>query len=258
MALYSTLLTTLCKFAKILRYSKFRKGITKLSIKTELVSLKHTKTALRRRRVTYYSKIKNLERIKSSLESSNTSSLAQMEENQKLIQQIEREIRATETVFEELGKKISVTQRQIDEREQTPNLYIQEQVEKMFSKFMEYIEEHMEDITSDGQRMFEFGEIRRLRTEGSNSYYIPIGNCAIINDNSDIIAENEEFYFKNVLFRVKTDGNGAVYSKNTHWYNQYLNDFRKAFFKKLKSDFRFYQIFNLTIEENSKFTLELV
>lgn len=237
-----------------------------MSLKKELDSLKKEKNNIRKRIAEITSQLDTLRLQQKEFEdqvanfSARTSSLAERlaKKYQTFANEVSKEISIIKKTLDDLNSSLEKKQKEIDSREKNPTLYIQEQVEHMVSKTLEYIEAHFEEIGISIKRNFSISNITETVPDRYGDYTLPTGIICIYDDSTQsIIAKSRDFYFTQKLYDLSFDT--AYYTTHCHttdWFNEYYNKFKKHFLEELQHKYNYIDL-KLTIK-NSGFTLELV
>jgi len=242
------------------------KGEIKLSVKNELTTLKRTREDLEKRMAEICSTLDNLYAKRNSLVQkvetlkTRTSSLAQtlLEKVQDELEKLNKEISQVEKEQSEVKREIEENQQSISLREDDTTLYIKEQSSIMVSKFLEYIENHLEAIGEKIKTTFYIKGISFYKEDRHYGCYVPTGDIGICDESKEIvIAKSNDFYFENTLYTLTRDEYDALVCNPTEWYKVYRNRFILLLVETLEKNYTYSEFFKLTIG-NSCFTLELV
>ena len=245
------------------------KGVIKMTVKTELERLKKQKEELEQDRRKLQEALKGLLSQETVLQrkgeelSPKKSSLAQtlQAKNQKELEEKQQEIAVKRAEVEELMQELQEIQAGIDERENDPALYIQEQVHLMVPQFLEWVAKNKEAIGYDIKRSFRVGGVTRREVSINKVYYYPIGNMGIFEDkqktNEEPIVCSRDFYFQQSCYVAEVDEEGNIIAKLTDWYTTYARNFIEVLLKELEASYNLGEELELTII-SPDFTLELV
>lgn len=242
------------------------KGVIKLSIKNEIPRLRERETYL----VSEFVKVGDslnrcFEERRCIIGKLNVFKIRSSNLAKKLARQIEGElancdkrIAELEIKKKEVEESLNDIRKKLSDRLEDTTLYIQEQLETMIPRVLEYIRKHQEEIGYDLQRTFIIKDLELQRNWGPDCFNAPIGDIMVQDSSNNFqITVTDNCYFENKLYDVEIDSYGVHYVAFTSWYEEYFNNFVKLFMSRLEKDFCFADSFKLTID-NNKFTLELV
>lgn len=222
-----------------------------MSIKAELARFKEQKENLQKRLAYVTSSLDNMYAQRDDLSKeveefeSRKSSLAQQlaEDCKAELSELDANISCTQKEQSDLQQSLNEVEEKIIEREQHTTLYIQEQVDQMIPKVLNYIKNHWKEIGRSIKKSFY------IKDREESVYTAVIG----IYDENICITQTQNYYFHKLLSSQVSKN----HSQETSWYITYLCDFRNAFYQKLKESWPYEETFNLTFE-GTTFTLELV
>ena len=237
-----------------------------MSIKNELKTLKQKKKNLEKKLTEICSTLDNLYVKKSLLVqkveklSARTCSLAQilLEEAQEELKKFNQEVSEVEIVKAEVSKELHKVKEKILEREDGFSLYINEQSSIMISIFIEYIKDHLKDISAEIEKTYQIIEITHFKDDRYGGCDIPTGKIGIYDEsNKSFIVTSRDFYFKHELYTFARGPYDELICHETDWYTNYCDNFISLLAETLQKRYCFDEFFKLTIK-NSCFTLELV
>ena len=237
-----------------------------MSVKNELTTLKRTREDLGKRMAEICSTLDNLYAKRNPLVQkvetlkTRTSSLAQtlLEKAQDELEKLNKEISQVEKEQSEVKKEIKENQQSISLREDDTTLYIKEQSSIMVSKFLEYIENHLEAIGEEIKMTFYIQGVTSYKEDRHYGCYVPTGDIGIYKESKEFfIVKSNDFYFKDTLYTFTRGEYDALVCNLTEWYEVYRNRFILLLLETLEKNYTYSEFFKLTIG-NSCFTLELV
>lgn len=237
-----------------------------MSVHDELTTLKGAREDLEKKLAEICPILDNLYAKRNSLVQkaetlkTRTSSLAQtlLEKVQEELEKLNQEIVQAEKTQAEVKKEIEENQQSISLREDDTTLYIKEQSSIMVSKFLEYIENHLEAIGEEIKMTFYIQGVTSYKEDRYYGCHIPTGDIGIYNESKEFfIVKSNDFYFKDTLYTLTRGEYDALVCNETEWYKAYRNQFILLLLETLEKNYTYGEFFKLTIE-NSCFTLELV
>lgn len=237
-----------------------------MSIKNELKALKQKKKKLEKELTKICSTLDNLYVKKSSLVqtvdtlSMRTSSLAQtlLEEAQEELKKFNQEVSKVEAAKAEVSNELHKVKEKILEIEDQFSLYINEQSSIMISTFIDYIKNHLKDISAEIKKTYQIIEITHFKDDRYGGCDVPTGKIGIYDEsNKSFIVTSRDFYFKHELYTLDRGRYDELICHETDWYTKYRDNFISLLAETLQKSYCFDEFFKLTIE-NSCFTLELV
>lgn len=237
-----------------------------MSVKNELTTLKRTREDLEKKMAEICSTLDNFYAKRNPLVQkvealkTRTSSLAQtlLEKVQEELEKLNKEISQVEKEQAEVKKEIEENQQSISLREDDTTLYIKEQSSIMVSKFLEYIEEHLEALGEEIKMTFYIKEVPFYKEDRYYGCHVPTGDIGIYNESKDFfIVKSNDFYFEDTLYTLTRGEYDALVCNLTEWYKVYRNRFILILLEILEKNYTYSEFFKLTIG-TSCFTLELV
>lgn len=236
-----------------------------MSVQQELIDLRIRKETIKRNFNDINNILKNFLSTQATLSkkleafNARTSSLATTlaAKTQEELDAVNEEVAKAQKAKSELEKDLEETNKKISEREDTPDLYIEEQANSMVCAFLEYVNSNLEKIGNEIKKTYFVSGSVDLHSDRYGDYYVPTGYVDIDEDTlGKTIISSYDFYFNNPLYTCERDSYDHMIVHETEWYKEYLNKFTLAILNTLKAEFNC-KFFALTID-GSSFTLELV